>query len=199
MTNRFEQFDSSSSFGSHPDILPGTLLVASPALKGTPFHKTVVIILQHSREGTFGVVLNRPANEQIKCAWQKLIGNDASDRFIVQGGPIGGPVFAIHQEQQLAELEIPGGIFVSVESEKFHQLVDNEQSHYRIVFGVAGWENGQLDDEIDEGLWFTLDGDAEQVFDDPTWMWEKSLRRYGQQLICDVVGLDHLPASPLLN
>lgn len=198
MTNRFEHLDQ-GQFGDPFRIVPGTLLVASPALKGTAFHKTVVFVLQNNSEGTFGVVLNRPADEKIKCEWQKLIGNESSDRFIVQGGPIGGPIFAIHQEQNLAELEIPGGIFVSAESEKFHQLVDNDESRYRIVFGVAGWQRGQLNDEIEDGLWFMLDGDAEQVFDDPTWMWEKSLRRYGQKMICDIVGLDRLPASPLLN
>jgi putative AlgH/UPF0301 family transcriptional regulator len=64
---------------------------------------------------------------------------------------------------------------------------------------VAGWQRGQLHDEIEDGLWFAIDGDADQVFDDPDWMWEKSLRRYGQKLICEIVGLDGVPASPLLN
>ena len=198
MTNRFEPFDP-SPFDHQSQVVPGTLLVASPALKGTAFSKTVVFVLQDNSEGTFGVVLNQPANEKIKCAWHKLIGSDASDRFIVQGGPIGGPVFALHQQQNLAEMEMPGGVFVSAESDKFQQLIDNDASSYRIVFGVAGWEGGQLREEIEAGLWFTLDGDAEQVFDDPTWMWEKSLRRYGQGLICDTIGIDQLPSSPLLN
>ncbi len=198
MTNRFEKFDP-SPFNRRSDIAPGMLLIAAPALKGTVFHKTVVFVLQHNSEGTFGVVLNQPANEEIKCEWHKLIGTDASDRFIVQGGPIGGPVFALHQEQKLAEMEMPGGVFVSAGSDKFQQLIDNDDSCYRIVFGVAGWQQGQLSDEIEEGLWYTLAGDAEQVFDDPTWMWEKSLRRYGQELICDVIGIDRLPPSPLLN
>lgn len=199
MTKRFEQFDFNADREGRPNITPGTLLVASPALKGTVFQKAVVFVLQNNADGIFGVVLNRPANEEIKVEWHKMVGSDFSDRFIVQGGPIGGPVFAIHQEQQLAEMEIPGGIFVSAGSEKFQQLVENETASYRIVFGVAGWPLGQLQDEIEDGLWFTLDGDADQVFDDPTWMWERSLRRYGQQLICDMVGVKHLPASPLLN
>ena len=67
------------------------------------------------------------------------------------------------------------------------------------MFGVSGWKFGQLSQEIKQGLWFTLDGNAEQVFDDPTLMWEKSIRRYGQQLICEVIGINGLPESPLLN
>ena len=199
MTNRFEPFDPTPADDDRLKIAPGTLLVASPALKGTVFQKAVVFVLQNNADGTFGVVLNRPANDEIKVEWHKLVGSEFSDRFIVQGGPIGGPVFALHQEQNLAEMEIPGGVFVSAGSDKFQQLVENDDSSYRIVFGVAGWQHGQLQDEIDDGLWFPLDGDAAQVFDDPTWMWEKTLRRYGQELICDIVGLDRLPASPLLN
>ncbi|MFK7767899.1 MAG: YqgE/AlgH family protein [Mariniblastus sp.] len=216
MNHRFENFDSrsfgntshssdSSDFGelskvgSISDVAPGTLLVASPALGRSPFQRTVVFVMQNNQEGTFGVVLNRPADDHIKFAWQQLTGSESGDRFIMQGGPIGGPVFALHREAQLAELEMPGGIFVSAASEKFQQLVENDDSTYRIVFGVSGWKRGQLNDEIEEGLWFAIDGNADRVFDDPTWMWEKSIRKYGQQLLCDVIGVDGLPESPLSN
>ncbi len=194
-----EKFGALSKVGNISDVAPGTLLVASPALGDSPFQRTVVFVLQNNQEGTFGVVLNRPGDEKMKFAWQKLTGSELGKRFIMQGGPIGGPIFALHQEERLAEIEMPGGIFVSAASEKFEQLVRRDDTAYRIVFGVSGWKRGQLNEEISEGLWFTMDANAEQVFDDPTWMWEKSIRRYGQQLICEVFGIDGLPESPLLN
>ena len=197
MNDRFKNFRFSN--GDCPEIVPGTLLVAAPALHDTPFRKTVVFVLQNNTDGTFGVVLNRPADEKIKFAWYELTGSDTGQRNIVDGGPIGGPIFAIHQHQAIAEMEMPGGIFVTSESDKFSQLVDQPDSRYRIVFGVAGWQRGQLNAEIDEGLWYQLDVNADQVFDDPTWMWEKSIRRFGQRLLCDVVGLVEIPGNPLLN
>lgn len=189
----------SASSGIAPGIFPGAMLVASPALHNTPFQQAVVFVLQNNAEGTFGVVLNRPANEKIKYAWQKLIGTDSSERYIVHGGPIGGPVFAIHQEKSLGEIEMPDGIFVSAGSDTFEQLVQNDNSRYRIVFGIAGWQNGQLTNELEKGLWFSLDASAEAVFDDVESMWEKSLRRYGRQLMRDVVGINEMPADPLAN
>jgi len=230
VTNRlnFSNFDSSSE-----KIRPGTLLVASPALFNTPFRKSVVLIVQNNDEGTFGVVLNRPANEQIQVAWQKLIGTDSNNPNLVHGGPIGGPVFAIHQQEPLAELTMPSGICITLQSEMFKQIIDesnainlnsidetdlnsydetgpiqfdsNDHLHkgnstnYRIVFGIAGWQDDQLLNEINEGLWFTLDGNPERVFDKPEFMWEKSLRRYSRQMLRNVLGIDQIPLDPLLN
>ncbi len=145
------------------------------------------------------MVLNRPADDKIKIAWQEMTGSNDGDRNIVQGGPIGGPIFAIHQHHSIAEMEMPGGIFVTAQSDKFHELVEQDVSQYRIVFGVAGWQQGQLVQELDEGLWYNIDGDAEQVFDDPDWMWEKSIRRYGQQVLCDVIGLKNIPPNAPWN
>ena len=198
VTNRLNNFEL-TPFGPQPDVSPGSLLVAAPSLFETPFRKAVVLILQSNEDGTFGVVLNRPANDQIKVAWQELTGSNEGDGNIVQGGPIGGPVFAIHQRQSIAELEMPGGIFVTTQSDKFQELVSQDDSRYRIVFGVAGWQQGQLGQELNDGHWYKITGDAEQVFGDPDWMWEKSIRRYGQQLLCEVVGLNSLPDDPLKN
>lgn len=198
MTNRINNSEL-TPFGPQPEITPGSLLIASPSLYNSPFQKAVILILQCNQNGTFGVVLNRPANEEIKFAWHELTGSNEGDGNIVNGGPIGGPVFAIHQHHSIAEMEMPGGIFVTAESEKFQQLVQQDDSQYRIVFGVAGWKQGQLIDELAQGNWFTLHGDAEQVFEDPDWMWEKSIRRYGRQVLCEVIGRTDLPDNPLAN
>lgn len=198
MTNRFNNSEL-TPLGPQPDVTPGSLLVASPALFDTPFQKAVVLILQSNQNGTFGVVLNRPADEKIKFAWHEMTGSNDGDGNIVQGGPIGGPVFAIHQHHSIAEMEMPGGIFVTAQSDKFQELVEQADSRYRIVFGVAGWQQSQLVDELDLGLWYSIDGDAEQIFDDPDWMWEKSLRRYGQNVLRDVIGLRIIPDKPLQN
>ena len=179
--------------------LCGKLLVATPALNGNQFEKTVVLVLQDNENGTFGVVLNRPANAETREAWESMTGRVAVERCIVHGGPIGGPVFAIHQDQAMAEVEMPGGLFVSADSELLRKLTEQENDRYRIVFGIASWSDGQLQTEIDQGVWFALNANPDVIFDDANWMWEKSLRQYGQQITCDVLGLSRLPADPNLN
>jgi putative transcriptional regulator len=174
-------------------------LVASPNIHQTPFQKTVVYVLQHNRSGTFGVVLNRPANQKIKRTWQQLSGANFGESSIVQGGPIGGPVFAIHSEASLGEMEMPGGIFVSAETAKINELSRLDESTYRIVFGVAGWQAGQLDAEINNGKWLKLSAEPQHVFDEPELMWENFVRSYGREVFCDVVGIQKLPKNVWLN
>ena len=117
----------------------------------------------------------------------------------MQGGPIGGPVFAIHRCETLSEMEIPGGVFVTSDNDSFQELAKQDDSDFRIVFGVAGWQEGQLESEIDQGKWFPLEIDPHHVFDDPVRMWERLLLEYGRISLCDVVGLDSLPEDPWLN
>ncbi len=216
-----------NNFFPKQDVAPGTLLVASPALFSTPFRKAVVLIVQNNEEGTFGVVLNRPANEQIQFAWQELSGMNDDNPNLVQGGPIGGPVFALHLHSALAELEMPGGICITSQSEKFQQIVErgnsenefsasigefevsephdensggnSSKSNYRIVFGIAGWPKGQLISEVHNGLWYAMDGKPDQVFDKPEFMWEKLLRRHSRNMLRNVIGINQIPLDPLMN
>jgi putative transcriptional regulator len=175
-------------------------MVASPGLLKTPFAKAVVFILQHDKNGTFGVVLNRPADDRIRNAWRQLMGSpETSARHVVNGGPLGGPVFAIHQLQSLGQMEMPGGIFLSTDAGAFKALTSRNDAHYRIIFGIAGWQIGQLELEIQQGYWYPLQADAEQVFGDPSLMWEKLFRRYGRIAICDLLGIDRLPPDPSCN
>jgi putative transcriptional regulator len=180
--------------------LAGKLLVATPKLAGTPFEQAVVLVMQHNQQGTFGVTLNRPADDSAVNAWQKLIGADADiDRNVVNGGPMNGPVFAIHESRSLSEMEMPGGIFVSAQVDKLRQLSSQFEHAYRIVLGVAGWQVGQLARELGDGYWYVMPADAEQIFDDPQWMWQRCIEQYGRTLLQDVVGIDGFPDDPSLN
>lgn len=178
---------------------PGTILVASPGLRNTPLDRAVVLVVQNSEKGVFGVVLNKPGSQELRSAWSQMTGTTDGEESLVHGGPIGGPVFAIHQDQRLAELEIQGGVFISAAADKVEELIRQTGMDYRIVFGVAGWNHEQLSREMDGGCWFPISGSPEIVFDSPASMWEKSLRAYGAKTLCDVAGLTGLPSDPELN
>jgi putative transcriptional regulator len=205
--NRFEfnddQNPASRSYQADGS-LAGRFLVATPQLFGTPFAKSVVLVLQHNEQGTFGAVLNRPGGPDLIQAWDKMSSVNIGADHLLAGGPIGGPVIAIHLEPEVGELEMPNGVFVSTEKEAIEHLSllqsnDPRSAQFKIVFGVAGWKLGQLESEIDNGSWFTLGASAAQVFDDPNWMWEDSVRRYGQQVFCDLLGVDEILGDPHLN
>ena len=184
-------------------VLQGKLLVATERLMGTHFEKTVVLLLQDdSHSGTFGVILNRPANDQAKQNWREMSGSpEHVITQLVHGGPMGGPVFAIHRDESLGEVEIAGDVFISAKAESIQQLFDQNPDDYRIFLGIAGWRPDQLESEIEQGLWYVMDSDPDDIFDDSTWLWEKSMFRFGEYALCDVVGIpvNKLPLDPSLN
>jgi putative transcriptional regulator len=193
------RFESSSSPGREQPASVGSYLIASPILDHSPFRRSVVLVLQNTADGTFGIVLNRPGDAGMKNAWQEMTGSNVREDCIVQGGPLGGPVLAIHRDRTLAEYEVPGGIYVSSQAEKLTELLKLDESALRIVFGIAGWKNGQLSDEINNGLWYQLDAPPDHVFDDVTFMWENFMHRYGQATLRHVIGVKSFPLDPSRN
>ena len=56
----------SLAIGGLADVRPGGLLVAMPTLTDPTFAGTVVYVLDHSANGTLGVVLGRPSQVEIR-------------------------------------------------------------------------------------------------------------------------------------
>jgi putative transcriptional regulator len=181
------------------NIAPGSFLVATPALQTSGFERTVVFVLQHNLDGTFGAVINRPANQSIVANWSKQTGLEFARESIVQGGPLGGPVLAIHQDRPIAEVEISAGVCLSVDSKAIQKLSTQHESRYRIVLGIAGWEKDQLSREMSLGYWYHVEVDPLHVFDDHDLMWENFVREYGRQTLQTLVGNRHFPQNPHLN
>lgn len=194
MKNRFDPIPT-------PDqTRPGTLLVASRALEGTPFSRTVVLILQHSDEGIFGVVLNRPADAGMVAAFQETSHSPNHVlRHLACGGPLGGPVFAVHHDDQLGEIRISDGLFVTASTESLDRLFAAEDQPYRVFLGIAGWKHTQLAQEIRRGLWYLLEQGAEDLIANPDQLWERHLVRYGRQQLSELLHLPGLPGNPAWN
>src|SRR5437773_1655667 len=94
--------------------LEGQLLVASPYLVDSPFSQTVILVLQHTEEAAWGVVLNRPAEESVRNFWKRVSEEPCESlEHVHVGGPISGPVLAVHRCQGLAEAVFPPGVFVA--------------------------------------------------------------------------------------
>ena len=194
MSNRFSIQPPSPS-----NVFQGKLLVATPQLDSTGFERSVILLMQHDDRGTFGVAINKPATDNVKSAWQHLTGaTPAEDQLIVAGGPLQGPVIALHQVPDLCDVAMPGGIFVAAQVEKLNQLAQYEDP-YRIVVGLAGWKDGQLKSELESGYWYLMQSDADTVFENPDWMWECCIDECGRQQIAELMGYYGFPDDPSLN
>ena len=196
--NRFESY-----FPPQPN-LSGTLLVASPRLSHTPMAEAVVLVIQDSDDGVFGVRLNASATSQQASDFQEFTQLPSLRDALMIGGPLNGPVLALHQNEDLAEVELRDGVFVSSSQDALEMLVENQANasddhnlismensptNYRIVLGVAGWKTPQIHAEIDAALWYPIECDANIVFEDTETMWPRALRRYGDDVAEHVTGI----------
>ncbi|HZK50770.1 MAG TPA: YqgE/AlgH family protein, partial [Actinomycetota bacterium] len=69
------------------DSLRGKLLIASPSLPDW-FRRTVILMVEHSEEGAFGLVLNRRSEATVGEAVPVLAGLAGPDEPVHIGGPV---------------------------------------------------------------------------------------------------------------
>jgi putative transcriptional regulator len=181
--------------------LKGLILVASPHLLDPNFVRTVVLMLHHSEEGAFGVVLNRPAENTIKQLWEKIgEGPCESDQLIHVGGPVSGPLIALHTDELASEMEVLPGLFFAAQRENLEKVLQQKKSPVRLFVGHAGWGGGQLEQELKEGAWLTSPASPEYIFYDlDVDLWKEVSKQIGDAMLTSSLGIKHVPEDPSLN
>jgi putative transcriptional regulator len=155
-------------------FLTGQLLVATPNIESSSvFNKSVVYILSHNDNGAVGIVINHPISN-INCS---VIFNsfDIEPVQAAQQMPIyfGGPVeaergFIIHSNDYIKEpnLKLNSDISLSSSLQILKDIASgNGPSKIIFALGYTGWQDGQLENEIEKNNWICLPFSKEIVFD----------------------------------
>lgn len=180
--------------------LAGQFLVASPHLKDPNFTRTVVLMLQHESQGALGVVVNRPGNKTVEEVWAMIGGEPCpSDQRVYVGGPVPGPIIAIHDQRELAEKEVLPKLFMSMQRDAIDELVRKPRAVYRLFSGHSGWGAGQLEGELNVGGWLTATASAEEVFADYETVWSAVCGRIGRAILAVDIPPDRLPPDANMN
>ena len=182
------------------DSLEGFLLVASPRLPDPNFYRTVVLIIQHDKHGALGLVLNRPTEHSIKAIWS-LIGESTceNEQPINFGGPVGGPLLALHNNKEGSEREIIPGVHFATHKDHLNCLVTDSMHAFRIYTGYSGWGSGQLEGELKLGGWMTMPARADYVFGDADEMWKRAAQEIGEDVTRPLVSRTGAPSDPRAN
>ena len=132
--------------------LKGHLLVASPQLLDPNFARALVLMIEHNREGAFGVVVNHPVGKTLQELWREVGSSPCHSRQPVYlGGPVPGPLLALHTSPSLAETSPLPGVFFAAQKQHLDTLVLAEEPAYKIFIQHSGWGAGQLEEEISQG------------------------------------------------
>ncbi len=182
--------------------LQGRFLIAAPQLVDPNFIRTVVLMLAHTPQGALGLVLNRLHPKSVRELWEQVSQRPCKvDRPLNAGGPVSGPVLALHRRSDCADAEVLPGLYYSAQREKLEQLLAEESQDVRLFLGHSGWAGGQLENELAQGAWLVLPGNVELVFgpvEGPA-LWQLLLHTAGRMVLRQVIRPRHIAPDPSLN
>jgi len=182
------------------DSLRGYLLIASPRLPDENFYRTVVLIIHHDEQGAFGVVLNRLTDNTVGEIWEMIADQPCDNHQPINlGGPVAGPLMALHTNEAYSENEVLPGIHFATHKDHLNRVVQEPGYTFRIFSGYAGWAAGQLEGELQVGGWMTLPADNDYIFGDTEGMWKKASQQVGETITLPLMRNVDLPDDPSCN
>ena len=180
--------------------LAGHLLIAVPELADTNFFRTVVILFQHDQEGAAGLVLNRQMNVSLEDVWNEVAEEPVPIKQpLYLGGPVEGPLMALHASLTLAEMQVVPGVFFSMQRDNLSRLVKQSQHEFRFFSGYSGWDSKQLENEIHVGGWLTMPAERDHIFAQPDQLWKTVCEKFGYQIMLTENMRNRTPNDPSMN
>lgn len=178
----------------------GQLLIASASLQDPNFARTVTLIVEHTEDGTLGLVLNRPTTTLMRDAWSHVSASPCHhEGWVHHGGPCEGPLMAVHQHAGKGQYEPLEGVYVTADAEDLTWLMEHNEESMVCFVGYAGWAAGQLEAELETGSWLLWPADHEQVFSADERQWLELLRRVDPVQAALVLNPRIRPSDPSMN
>ncbi len=166
-------------------IQEGTFLIATPGIETGLFFRSVVLIVEHSQQGTFGLIINKPLKVELP---QEIINIASLANPFVElraGGPLQtNQLLLLHtassyENQQM--LELCKGVSLGGDLAFLQQaMADEHGPRLLLCFGYASWGAGQAEREFLDGSWLLHPATEQHVFDIPAeQLWQSLLRQMG--------------------
>jgi putative transcriptional regulator len=171
--------------------LAGQFLIASPAIADPRFARTVILMVQHDRNGALGIIVNLPADERPMAKLLEMLGeketNVAGTARIFSGGPVQPEIgFVVHSAdyRRPETIAIDARVAMTTSREILRDIAHGKgPTKSLIAFGYAGWGPGQLEGELRRGSWFAAPAEPKLIFDeDRDKVWDLAFAQRTQDL-----------------
>ena len=184
---------------SSPTNFTNHFLIAMPGLADEAFSKSVVYLCEHSERGALGLVINKPSDINLDKLFEKVelhLGRaDLKGQPVFQGGPVQTERGFVLHEAMLTRVEpasdpvyastmvIPGGLEMTTSRDVLEALSTGAGPRRVLIsLGYSAWGEGQLESEIGENAWLTVNADQAVIFDTPVAQrYDKALSLLGLQ------------------
>ncbi len=162
----------------------GNILISEPLMNDFHFGRSVILLIDHEEaEGSFGIIINKKLNASVNQIVDDFPDFDAP---VYLGGPVSdNQLFFIHTLGELIPDSCPikEGMYWGGDVEMLKTLISTgiaNESNTRFYLGYAGWDSGQLVDELVRNSWLVSDITARQFLDTPPErMWQTFVDQMG--------------------
>jgi putative transcriptional regulator len=177
----------------------GRVLISEPFVDDDFFGRTIILLCEHNEEGSFGFVLNKYLDVEVK----ELSDFDPVMAKISKGGPVGNKhLYFLHTLGDEIENSVhvvgniySGGTFEDIVQKAKLGLI--KQNSVRFFLGYSGWTTNQLEDELRQNAWLVSDiSTTESIMDTKNdSIWENYMSLQGGKY----KAFAHFPINPHFN
>ena len=169
------------------NVLPsrGKILISEPFLRDATFGRSVILLIDHTDEGTMGLIINKPlpifVNDIIKEF--KYI----DDIPLYKGGPVAtDTLFYLHTLANISgAIPVSKGLYLNGDFDEIKKYIlqgNKVDQHIRFFLGYCGWEGEQLNDELKENTWLVSKEDKDYLMKSHTKdIWKEALEKLGSK------------------
>ncbi len=172
------------------ESLRNQFLIAMPSLADGNFEKSVSLMCEHGEDGALGLIINRPTDLQLGTMLEHLeidcsgLAPEHSDDAVFWGGPVQmDRGFVLHSPlgRWESSIQINPDLGVTTSRDILAAIGAGQgPEQYLVTLGYAGWDAGQLDQEILDNSWLTVPADLRIIFDTPVQdRWSAATRLLG--------------------
>ncbi len=164
-------------------FLKGRLLLDGGNLRGSFFHRTVVLICEHNAEGAFGLVLNRFAGNKVGEVLVADLPELLRESPLFFGGPVQPTALSfLHSDGFLPNANVLPNLSLGHSLDDLLEVGESfsQAKKVKLFAGYAGWSPGQLEEEMKRKSWLTFPASLELVFETPPdALWQKIIKTKG--------------------
>ncbi|MBN2669739.1 MAG: YqgE/AlgH family protein [Bacteroidales bacterium] len=175
----------------------GRLLISEPLSDDNYFSRSVVLLTEHTKEGSVGFVLNKLTDYHLNDLVDELNKNWP----IYQGGPIEpNTLHFVYQSEPLpGALKVKEGLYWGGDFEALKMKISAgllQENQIQFFIGYSGWYAEQLDNELNHSFWIVSNFDeSHQVLNQSPSFWKTCVKNMGD----DYKLWLNVPDNPNLN
>ena len=155
--------------------LTDNFLIAMPTLEDPYFSNALVYICEHNENGALGIIVNRPIDMNLAALFEKIDIKLDADKLADLPVYFGGPVqldrgFVLHRPigHWQSTLAVNADVGLTSSRDILASVGSaGDPAEIIVSLGYAGWDAGQLEDELAQNSWLTVPAKASILFDLP--------------------------------